>query len=137
VDFHSPSTLPTPFGYSHAVTVPAGAGLVFLSGQVGMDADGVVADGWEAQTRQTFTNLGHALEAAGARWTDVVKLTYFVTATEELPLVRAIRDEYVDVEHPPASSLVQVAGLFRPDVVIEIEAVAAVAASRSLWMSTD
>ena len=128
MEFHSPRTLPIPFGYSHAVTVEAGRALVLLSGQVGMGADGVVADGWEAQTRQTFVNLGHALEAAGAGWSDVVKLTYFVVATDQLPLVRTIRDEFVDVAQPPASSLIQVAGLFRPDVLIEIEAVAAVRA---------
>ncbi|SFB69947.1 Enamine deaminase RidA, house cleaning of reactive enamine intermediates, YjgF/YER057c/UK114 family [Nocardioides terrae] len=127
MEFHAPSTLPTPLGYSHAVSVEPGRRLVFLSGQVGLTADGVVSEGWEAQTRQTFRNLGLALGAAGAAWSDVVKLTYFVTTTDELPLVRAIRDEFVDVEHPPASSLVQVAGLFRPDVVIEVEAVAAVA----------
>lgn len=129
MDFHAPATLPQPFGYSHAVSVEAGRRLVFVSGQVGMEVDGVVATGWEAQTRQTFVNLGLALQAAGAQWSDVVKLTYFVVSTDELPLVRAVRDEYVDVARPPASSLVQVAGLFRPDVLIEIEAIAAVAAA--------
>jgi enamine deaminase RidA (YjgF/YER057c/UK114 family) len=137
MDFHAPETLPAPLGYSHAVSVDAGHRVVFLSGQVGMDADGVVAEGLEAQTRQTFDNLGHALAAAGAGWSDVVKLTYFVTATDELPLVRAIRDAYVDVAHPPASSLVRVAGLFRPDVVIEIEAVAAIPEGGGPWESTD
>jgi enamine deaminase RidA (YjgF/YER057c/UK114 family) len=131
VEFYAPQTLPAPFGYSHAVRVEPGRDLVFVSGQVGMDADGVVADGWDAQTRQTFVNLGHALEAAGGGWSDLVKLTYFVISTDELPLVRTIRDEFVDVEHPPASSLLQVAGLFRPDVLIEIEAVAAVRADRT------
>lgn len=127
MEFHAPQNLPAPLGYSHAVTVEPGRALVFLSGQVGMDAEGIVADGWEAQTRQTFANIGHALEAAGAGWSDVVKLTYFVATTDELPLVRTVRDEFVDVERPPASSLFQVAGLFRPDVLIEIEAIAAVA----------
>ncbi|MDH2415538.1 RidA family protein [Nocardioides sp. CER19] len=127
MDFHVPSTLPTPFGFSHAVTVDPGRSLVYVAGQVGMDADGVVAVGWDAQTRQTFVNVGHALEAAGATWADVVKLTYLVTSTHELQLVRAIRDEFVDVERPPASSLMQVAGLFRPDLLIEVEAIAAVA----------
>ena len=69
-----------------------------------------------------------ALATAGASWADVVKLTYFVTSVDELPAVRAVRDEFVDVARPPASSLVQVAGLFRPDLLIEVEAVAAVPA---------
>ncbi|MFI5624328.1 RidA family protein [Nocardioides sp. NPDC051685] len=121
----TPDNLPTPAGYSHVVATDPGARLVVTSGQVGVIADGTVAEGWEAQTRQTFVNLGIALAAAGATWADVVKLTYFVVDTSELPLIRSVRDEFVDVAHPPASSLVQVAGLFRPDVLIEIEATAA------------
>ncbi|HEV7932052.1 MAG TPA: Rid family hydrolase [Actinomadura sp.] len=53
-------------------------------------------------------------------------LTIFVVDTSALATVRAVRDEFVNVERPPTSSLVQVAGLFRPDILIEIEAVAAV-----------
>lgn len=126
MDFLTPDDLPAPAGYSHAVITDPGARLVVTSGQVGISADGAVADGWEAQTRQTFVNLGIALTAAGATWADVVKLTYFVVATDELTLIRSVRDEFVDVTRPPASSLVQVAGLFRPDVLIEIEATAAI-----------
>ncbi|WP_328531868.1 RidA family protein [Nocardioides sp. NBC_00368] len=126
MDFVTPDDLPAPAGYSHAVITGPGARLVVTSGQVGITADGAVADGWEAQTRQTFVNLGIALTASGATWADVVKLTYFVVATDELPLIRSVRDEFVDVTRPPASSLVQVAGLFRPDVLIEIEATAAI-----------
>ena len=53
-----------------------------------------------------------------------MKLTFFVVDIAGLPTIRAIRDEFVDVERPPTSSLVQVAGLFRPDLLIEVEAVA-------------
>jgi enamine deaminase RidA (YjgF/YER057c/UK114 family) len=53
-----------------------------------------------------------------------VKLTYFVVDVSALGTIRTVRDEFVDTERPPASSLVQVAGLFRPDLLIEIEAVA-------------
>jgi enamine deaminase RidA (YjgF/YER057c/UK114 family) len=125
-DFSSPPDLPAPAGYSHVVTIPAGR-LVWTSGQVGMAADGSVPDGWEAQTRQAFANVGAALRAAGAGWSDVVKLTLYVTAVDELPVIRAVRDELVDTAAPPTSSLVQVAGLFRPDLLIEVEAVAALA----------
>lgn len=55
-----------------------------------------------------------------------MKLTYFVVDTSALATIRNVRDEFVNPEHPPTSSLVQVAGLFRPDILIEIEAVAAV-----------
>jgi enamine deaminase RidA (YjgF/YER057c/UK114 family) len=91
-----------------------------------MHADGSVAPpgDWEAQTRLAFENVGRALEAAGAAWADVVKLTYFVVDVTALQTIRAVRDEFVDAERPPASSLVQIAGLFRADLLIEVEAVA-------------
>jgi enamine deaminase RidA (YjgF/YER057c/UK114 family) len=122
-DFASPPDLPTPNGYSHVVGLPPGR-LVWTSGQVAIDSEGAVPEGWEAQTRLVFENVGRALAAQGAGWADVVKLTYFVTAVEEIATVRSVRDEFVDTERPPTSSLVQVAGLFRPDLLVEVEAVA-------------
>jgi enamine deaminase RidA (YjgF/YER057c/UK114 family) len=123
--FLSPDTLPEPPGYSHVVSARPGR-VVWTSGQVAMDADGTPAPpgDWEAQTRLCFENVGRALEAGGAAWADVVKLTYFVVDVAALPTVRAVRDEFVNAEDPPASSLVQVAALFRPDLLIEVEAVA-------------
>jgi enamine deaminase RidA (YjgF/YER057c/UK114 family) len=125
--FFSPGDLAAPAGYSHVVSIPAGR-LVWTSGQVGMAADGTVADGWAAQTRLAFENAERALAAAGASWSDVVKLTFFVVAVDELATVRRVRDEFVNRGAPPTSSLVQVAGLFRPDLLVEIEAVAALGA---------
>jgi enamine deaminase RidA (YjgF/YER057c/UK114 family) len=122
-DFSSPPDLPTPFGYSHVVGIPTGR-LVWTSGQIGMDGNDTVPDGMEAQARLVFENLGRALAAQGAGWGDVVKLTFYVTHTDEIAVVRAVRDEFVDTQHPPTSTLVQVAGLFRSDLVIEVEAVA-------------
>src|SRR6478609_11735163 len=122
-EFVSPPDLPAPFGYSHVVGIPPGR-LVWTSGQVPIDADGLVPGGWEAQTRLVFWNLGRALAGQGASWPDVVKLTYFVVGVEEIVTVRSVRDEFVETRRPPTSSLVQVAGLFRPDLLIEVEAVA-------------
>jgi enamine deaminase RidA (YjgF/YER057c/UK114 family) len=53
-----------------------------------------------------------------------VKLTFYVVDVTALETIRSVRDEFVATDHPPASSLVQVAGLFRPDLLIEVEAVA-------------
>ena len=123
--FLSPETMSPPFGYSHVVDAPAGR-IIYISGQVPLDTDGeLVGEGdFEAQARQVFANLTAALEAAGAGWNDVVKLNYFLTEIGELGTVRTIRDEYVDTERPPASTLVQVSALFRPEAMVEIEAVA-------------
>ncbi|MBG0813859.1 RidA family protein [Planomonospora sp. ID82291] len=128
IEFGTPPTLPTPNGYSHVASVPPGSRLIWTSGQVPITADGTPAVGWEAQTRLVMQNVGAALDAAGAAWEHVFKLTIFVVDTSALPVVRAVRDEFIDLERPPTSSLVQVAGLFRPDLLIEVEAVAAVPA---------
>ncbi|MEU3601434.1 RidA family protein [Streptomyces sp. NPDC006798] len=111
-------------GYSQVVT---GTGrLVVISGQVALDENGelVGADDPDAQARRIFENLGRCLAAAGATFDDVVKLTYFVTDIGQLPALRAARDAHVDTARPPASSAVRVAGLFRPDVLMEVEALA-------------
>jgi enamine deaminase RidA (YjgF/YER057c/UK114 family) len=121
--FSSPAALPAPVGYSHVVRIPAGR-LVWTAGQVGVDADGVAGEGWEAQTRLAFGNVGRALEAGGADWADVVKLTIFAVEVSAVDVIRTVRDEFVDTASPPTSSLVQVAGLVRPDWLIEVEAVA-------------
>jgi enamine deaminase RidA (YjgF/YER057c/UK114 family) len=129
IEFASPPTLWRPGGYSHVVSLPATGRLVWTAGQVPVAADGTMAPAgdWEAQTRLAFENVGHALTAGGATWADVVKLTIFVVDIAGLPTIRAVRDEFVDVQRPPTSSLVQVAGLFLTDVLIEVEAVACVA----------
>lgn len=123
--FASPGDLSSPPGYSHVVTIPAGR-LVWTAGQIAMDGDGtVVAVGeWEGQARRVFENLSRALEAAGAGWSDVVKLTYFVVDIAGLAAIRAVRDEFVDRTRPPTSTLVQVAGLAYADLLLEVEAVA-------------
>jgi enamine deaminase RidA (YjgF/YER057c/UK114 family) len=123
--FRSPDDLPSPAGYSHVVSIPAGR-LVWTSGQVAMDSGRnlAAAGDWEGQTRLVFENLGRALRSAGADWPDVVKLTYFVVNVSALEAIRAVRDQFVDTASPPTSSLVQVAGLFHPDALIEVEAVA-------------
>jgi enamine deaminase RidA (YjgF/YER057c/UK114 family) len=127
--FASPDDLTSPAGYSHVVTIPAGR-LVWTAGQIAMDADGTIVGvgvgvgDWEGQARQVFENLARALEAAGAGWSDVVKLTYFVVDVAGLAAIRAVRDEFVDRTRPPTSTLVQVAGLVHPDLLLEVEAVA-------------
>jgi reactive intermediate/imine deaminase len=122
--FLTPATLSPPFGYSHVVE--ASGTTVYISGQVPLDAEGqLVGEGdFEAQTRQVFENLTRALEAADASWSDVVKLDYFLRDVAQIAAVRTIRDDYIDTERPPASTLVEVSSLFRPDVLVEIQAVA-------------
>lgn len=121
--FTSPPELIAPAGYSHVVTIPPGR-LAWTAGQVPMTPDREVPDGWEAQTRLAFENTGRALRAAGADWSNVVKLTIYVTGLSELATIRSVRDEFINTTAPPTSSLVQVASLFDQNVLIEVEAVA-------------
>ena len=121
--FASPPELLAPAGYSHVVTIPAGR-LAWTAGQVPMTRKREVPEGWEAQTRLAFENAGRALRAAGAEWSNVVKLTIYVVGLSNLQTIRRVRDEFVDTQSPPTSSLVQVAALFDPDVLLEVEAVA-------------
>ncbi|MEU5977560.1 RidA family protein [Streptomyces sp. NPDC047315] len=111
-------------GYTNVVM---GTGrLVAISGQIANDENGdIVGEGDPAaQARQVFENLRRCLAHVGAGFDDVIKLTYFVTDIAHLPAVRAARDAYVNPDRLPASSAVQVAALFRPELLLEIEAFA-------------
>ncbi|GAA3578408.1 RidA family protein [Kribbella ginsengisoli] len=113
-------------GYSHVVSGPGR--WVAISGQVAFDAEGkLVGEGDAgAQAQQVFANLERCLKAAGATFADVLKLNFFVTDVAYLPAIRVARDAYVDTAKPPASTAVQVVALFRPDVLLEVEAYAVV-----------
>lgn len=119
---HAPAGVFPGNGYTHVVT---GSGrLVAISGQVALDGNGIVVGvgSAEAQTRQVFANLHRCLSSAGARFSDVIKLGYYVTDVAFLPAIRSVRDEYINTARPPASTAVQVAALFRPELLVEIEA---------------
>jgi enamine deaminase RidA (YjgF/YER057c/UK114 family) len=127
ISHHNPPELPAPSGYSHA---SSGSGeVVFIGGQVGCDVSGRILEPGDmaAQFGRAIRNLGIALRAAGCEPADVVKITYLVTD------VAAYRDQrkpigghYREVfgRNYPASTLVEVKGLFDPDALVEIEAVA-------------
>ena len=128
-EFISPKTLIPPAGYSHIAKVNRGT-IVYLAGQVSNDASGrLIGEGnFEAQVEQVFRNLKIAVEAAGGTMANIVKLNIYLVAAvgqAEVPKLRAIRNRYVNVENPPASTLVVVSRLAQPGWLIEIEAVAA------------
>jgi enamine deaminase RidA (YjgF/YER057c/UK114 family) len=109
-------------GYSQVV---AGRGrLVVVSGQIAQDERGELVGPGDpaAQARQVFENLGRCLAAAGAGFGDVVKLGFFVLDIADLLALRAARDAVIDVARPPASTAVQVAALFAPGYLLEVEA---------------
>jgi len=119
-----------PNGYSHVVEITSGK-MIYISGQVALDASGnIVGQGdYRAQIQQVFRNLKTALEAAGASFQNVVKLNYYVVDTVEAAeffAYREVRDQYVDTANPPVATVLVIRRLFRPELLIEIEAVAVV-----------
>lgn len=100
--------------------------MAFVSGQIALDASGTVvgAGDFEMQAWQVFGNLRLALAAAGMDFSHVVKLGLFVTDMSHAPVMRRVRDEFINLSQPPASTLVQVAALALPDLLFEAEAVA-------------
>ncbi len=114
-------------GYTHVVT---GSGrLVVVSGQVALNEGGELVGAGDpaTQARQVFENLRRCLAAAGAGFGEVIKLTYYLTDVAHLPAIRAVRDEHFGTRPLPASTAVQVAALFMPELLLEIEALALVA----------
>jgi 2-iminobutanoate/2-iminopropanoate deaminase len=126
VSLSSPASMHQPRGYSHVAKVRS-ATLVFIAGQVALDLSGklVGAGDFRAQTQQVFENLRMAVEAAGGSFRDIVKLNVYAVDVSKLGDYREVRDRYIDPAHPPASTAIQVAALFRPEYLIEVEAVAA------------
>jgi len=120
----NPAALSRPAGYTHVVEV-AGGRTLYVSGQIAVDQNGALVgkDDFEAQTRQVFENLKSALAASGATLDRIVKMTVFVTDASRIQTFREVRNRYITRE-PPASTFVQVARLARPELMIEIEAVA-------------
>jgi enamine deaminase RidA (YjgF/YER057c/UK114 family) len=125
----NPPTLSAPRGYAH-VTVVSSAKQVHVSGQVALNAQGEVVGKGDiaAQAEQVYVNLGYALAAAGARLADVFKVvTYVVNLDpEKLAAVRAVRNKHLGDGPYPSSTLVGVTALVHPDLMLEIEAVAAI-----------
>lgn len=125
--FINPAGIAPPTGYTHVVTTDAPK-LVFISGQIGIDAQGKIQEGLRAQTIQVFENIKTALASVGATFDDVVKVTYLIVnfKAEDRVLVREIRAQYFNADHPPASTLIGVQALALPELLIEIEALAAI-----------
>jgi len=127
VQFINPSTLSSPKGYSHAAIIDLGTcNMVIMSGQVPLDSTGnfIGKGDFTLQAETVFANIKKLVIAAGGNMDNVVKLGYFVLDVSQLQTLRTVRDRFVNTQHPPASTLVQVSKLFRDDVLLEVEATA-------------
>lgn len=118
-----PAALRKTPGYSHAVV--AEGTQVHLTGQVAWDIEGrVVGVGdIDHQLEQTWSNLRALVEALGATMDDIVKLTTYAVRREDMPSIGAAKRARFAPERMPASTLVFVAGLADPELLVEIEAI--------------
>src|SRR5207249_2135992 len=119
VQFLSPSSLPSIPGYSQVAKVQGGQ-TIYISGQVALDLEGnLVGPGdFRAQAQQVFENLKAALAEAGADFSHVVKLGVYLTDISQLPILREVRNQYVNTKTPPASTAVEVSKLFREGILV-------------------
>ena len=120
-----PTGMLKPRGSYSQVVVSDPGRMVFLAGQVALDEDGKVVGVGDirAQTRQVLENIKRGIEAVGGTLKDVVSLTVFTTDARYNTDVSEVRREIFDSDLP-ASTQVEVAGLMRPELLIEISAVA-------------
>ena len=125
IKLHTPTSIAAPAScYSHGAEAGPNARWLHVSGQVGTNADGTIAEGIEAQIHRVWQNTLAVLEEAGMGVTDVVKVNTLLMDRAHLTMMREIRDSYLG-DHPAASTLFIVAGLAHPDWLIEMETIAA------------
>ena len=122
---HTPHTVAAPFGpYSHAVEVPEGSRLLYISGEVGVLPDGTVPEGIEAQAEACWRNLIAILADAGMEVGDLVKITTYLVRPEDVAAAGAARAKHFGAARPGSATII-VKALVAPQWLIEIEAVAA------------
>ena len=126
---HNPSdvwTVPEAFRtiYTHAVEVRTPARLLLISGQFGVAPDLVVSPEFADQLEQAMANIEALLRSASMDTTNMVKVTYYLTRTGDLPVLGQIRRQRWASSEPPAVTVLVVSALARPDCLVEVEVVA-------------
>lgn len=109
--------------YSHAVSTRGAGRTLYISGQLGVDRDGVVPEGFAEQAHLCWRNIVAILAADGMTVHDLVKVTTFLTDIGDARALGGIREPFLAGARP-ASTLIAVAALVMPEWLIEVEAVA-------------
>ena len=126
ITFLNPSNAPKPAGnYSNVAIIPAGKRLLSISGQIGNDLEGNVAESLEDQYRLALQNIKLIVESQGGTKKDIAKITVFIIDEPDWTKIKPAADEFLPSPRP-SMSFIFVKGLFRPDIKVEIEALAAV-----------
>jgi enamine deaminase RidA (YjgF/YER057c/UK114 family) len=124
--FLNPQTIAPPRGYSHLVETTGPGRTIYVAGQLGLDQNGKMANGFRAQATQAFENVKAALAAVGADWSHVVKITSYFVDMGDLQVYFEVRNTFVNTKAPPASTAVQITKLARDGALFEVEAIAVV-----------
>jgi enamine deaminase RidA (YjgF/YER057c/UK114 family) len=109
---------------AHGVEVPPGARLLFTNGQVGTKLDGTTPQTTEEQAEVAFARVEAVLAAANMALPDIVRLTVFLTDHEDVGTLVKTRDRVMGA-HKPGAIILIVKAMARPELKIEIEAIAA------------
>jgi 2-iminobutanoate/2-iminopropanoate deaminase len=112
-----------PAAYTNGMHAVGAHETLYISGQIGIDANGVASPDFATQTRQTWANVEAILKDAGMTLENIVKTTIFLVDRADYPAFVDIRKQVLK-GHKPASTLVYVAGLVKPDWKVEIEVIA-------------
>lgn len=97
---------------------------LYISGQIGRDAQMQLVEPREAQFVQVFENLGKVLAAAGASFADIVDVTSFHTDMRDLPLYMQVRDRYFGDNRPAWTAIGAAMLCGAPGYLLEVKAVA-------------
>jgi len=110
--------------YAQAIAVEPGSRLIFVAGQIGVDASGRIADTPEEQHRLAWRNVLAILAADGMDAANIVDAHVYITDRSHIPLYRQVRDEML-AGHRAAATLIIVSGLADAKLVMEVSVVAA------------
>lgn len=120
---HTPPDIFAPIGpYAQAIEATSVRRLLFISGTMGLEPDGALSEGFEAQAHRVWANIDSTLKAAGMTCRNLARLTIWLADRNDWRLGAKIRQRYLG-DHKVAMSVVQ-AGLVHPDWLIEVDAIA-------------
>ena len=125
----NPDTLGKPLGQYSQLTRVKASEYIFIAGQVGVDRDGKIAYGFDAQCVQTFANIETALKSVGAGWGNIVQFTTFLVHSQDIPKFMAYRlrefpKMFSNGAYPP-NTLLMIDRLVQEPLLVEVQAVAA------------
>ena len=122
----NPKSVSPPGGlYSHSVEVPSHARWLYLAGQIGIKPDGTLPENIEEQDEQCWLNILSILEDASFGVRDIVKINVLSTDPNALPIHVKHRAKYLNDGHVPASTWANISSLANPQILIELEVIAA------------